>query len=141
MQESYVPPGLLPAYARRPFFRFFSNPYEEPTVRMFFDNIRNYTIAGALILTARVISGASWNDRLASIGLETLGWILVAMNGLQLVLLTNHVLHRALRFSATEARTTTAKGTLKFLLLLSAPIFLTWAMWRFVLAALSEIRK
>ena len=127
---------MLPRYLRKPFWRFISNPDEEVSLKLFFDNFRNYTTAGALLIGGVYLSRGSdssaWSCAAAWF-LLGIGGLFVGMSALQLFALCLRMLHSVLNITATDhINASSFSSRLKMLVLLIVPVGLLFSVTWFV---------
>ena len=134
------PPWLPRVYDNR-FWRFLTEPEEDVSLKLFFDNFRNSTIAATLIFagfTLRAGDSSKWRYGFGVL-LLLVGFVLTALSALQLFALSLRALHSFRDLGPPEfgMRTKVARVATAVLILLTIALSVS-VVW-FVLAALEQM--
>lgn len=131
---------LLPHFYRNRFWRFISNPDDEVSLKLFFDNFRNYTIAAALIFAGLVLNQPYASGWRLSAGLLLLavGYVLSCFNMLQLFALSVRAVHTFLPFARWDLGGR-FRPRLKMLVLTLLPLALSGSVLWFVYALVNQL--
>lgn len=120
-----------PSFRNR-FWSFISDPDEPLSLKLFFDNFRNYSIAVVVLGSGIILDrrGTWHGTTVASYLLISLGGILALLNSSQSLALSVRVFNEFIGISTREAQEGGSRMTLKIFVAMLLPVSVLFAIYK-----------